>query len=502
MKSSHAFDLIKSLSMSEKRNFKIFSSRHVIGEINKSNILFDVLDKIDTYNEVEIASRLKQSKFDLKYLKADQNYLYNLILRSLKQFHESKSANLQVKTALCDIEILFDKGAFRQCFKEITKAKETAWKSELFDLLLNILFWERKLSLFYTEGMKTEVEIVLEMEEVNSKINSYLSYTQLYSYCLVLMRKMVSQRNKTIIAEFEKKLESPLVKNFNSKLPLICQIRYYQIFALWYFIQGDRKNELIQNRKLIRLIDQNVFYKEEYPLDYVNTYSRILSIVKDIEPKEFDTELKNMRGFAPISESIAYKRVQAQIFSNSFTMQLSFLITSKKYKLAYELIDELQNGLKEYSKIVSPSTNVTFRYIIAYLYFANGEFKQAKKAVNFVLNEFEEKIRPEIYNFARILNILIHYELKDYGMIKSLHNSALYYFKKQNNPYKTENLFLNYFGNPKRYKSSIKESLLELKTEFEQIKSDKAESNVFKYFEFIDWIDSKLKGVSMAKLQK
>lgn len=502
MKSSHAYELIKSLTMSEKRNFKIFSSRHVIGEINKSNILFDVLDQMESYDEIEMGTKLKGTKFDLKYLKADQNYLYNLILRSLKQFHESKSANLQVKTALCDIEILFDKGAFRQCFKEINKAKEIAWKSELYDLLLNILFWERKLSLFYTEGMKSEVEIVAEMSDVSSKFNLYLSYTNLYSSCLVLMRQMVKLRNEKIITEFEKKLDSPLIKDFSTKLPVICQIRYYQIQALWFFIQADRKNELVQNRKLIKLIDQNKFYHEEYPLDYVNTYSRILSIVKDIEPKEFDNELNKMRSFAPLPESIAYRRVQAQLFSNSFTMQFSFLIANKKYKIAYELVDELLNGLKEYSKIVSPSTNITFRYIIAYLYFSNGEYKQAKKAVNFVLNEFEEKVRPEIYNFAKVLNILIHYELKDYSMIKSLHNSAMYYFKKQNNPYKTENLFLNYFGNPKRYKSNIKESLLELKNEFEAIKSDKAESNVFRYFEFIDWIDSKLKGVSMAKLYK
>jgi tetratricopeptide (TPR) repeat protein len=250
------------------------------------------------------------------------------------------------------------------------------------------------------------------------------------------------------------------------------------------------------------LIDQSVFYKEEYPLDYVNTYSRILSIVKDIEPKEFDNELRRMRSFEPPLESISFKRVQAQIFSNSFTMQLSYLISIKKYKVAYELIDDLNKGLKEYTKIVSPSTNITFRYIIAYLLFANGEYKQAKKAVNIVLNEFEEIVRPEIYNFARILNILIHYELKDFGIIKSLHNSAVYYFRKQNNPYKTENLFLNYFGNPKRYKSAIKTNLNELRSEFIGIKSEKSESNVFKYFEFIDWIDSKLQGVTMAKLQK
>lgn len=53
-KNSNAFILIKNLTMSEKRYFKIFSERHTIGEQNKYIALFDELDKAVEENDTEI----------------------------------------------------------------------------------------------------------------------------------------------------------------------------------------------------------------------------------------------------------------------------------------------------------------------------------------------------------------------------------------------------------------------------------------------------------------
>ena len=52
-KNSNAFVVIKSLTMSEKRYFKIFSERHTIGSQNKYVALFDQLDKSEDEDDVE-----------------------------------------------------------------------------------------------------------------------------------------------------------------------------------------------------------------------------------------------------------------------------------------------------------------------------------------------------------------------------------------------------------------------------------------------------------------
>ena len=55
------FELIKSLSKSEKRYFKLLSSRHTIGDENNYVKLFDFIDKQTTYDEGVIFKEFKKS---------------------------------------------------------------------------------------------------------------------------------------------------------------------------------------------------------------------------------------------------------------------------------------------------------------------------------------------------------------------------------------------------------------------------------------------------------
>ncbi len=80
-KNSNAYVLIKSLTMSEKRYFKIFSERHTIGKQNKYVALFNLLDTNEQEDDGWIKQELKSLKINSDFLSADKNYLYNLILR-------------------------------------------------------------------------------------------------------------------------------------------------------------------------------------------------------------------------------------------------------------------------------------------------------------------------------------------------------------------------------------------------------------------------------------
>ncbi len=50
MKHPAVYELIKAMNMSEKRKLKIYVSLHVIDGENKYIVVFDILDKMETYN--------------------------------------------------------------------------------------------------------------------------------------------------------------------------------------------------------------------------------------------------------------------------------------------------------------------------------------------------------------------------------------------------------------------------------------------------------------------
>jgi hypothetical protein len=56
-------ELIKHMSKSEKRYFKVLSSRHTIGEENNYIVLFDFIENQIEYNEEKIFSHFKGEAF-------------------------------------------------------------------------------------------------------------------------------------------------------------------------------------------------------------------------------------------------------------------------------------------------------------------------------------------------------------------------------------------------------------------------------------------------------
>src|SRR3990170_954851 len=108
-KSTAVFDLIRSLTGPEKRYFKIFATRHVIGEENNYIKLFNAIESQQEYNEEVILDKFRNDKF-AKQLHRIKNYLYDLIMKSLCEFHKAKSISSEVRQKLEMIEILYAKG--------------------------------------------------------------------------------------------------------------------------------------------------------------------------------------------------------------------------------------------------------------------------------------------------------------------------------------------------------------------------------------------------------
>ena len=117
--------LIKAMTPSEKRAFKIYAGRHVIGNQNNYVRLFDALDKQKKYHEENLIKSLG-GKSKAKYISADKYYLYGLVLNSLSAFHAESSVGHQLHHQMHTAEILFEKGLYGQASKVLEKCRKMA----------------------------------------------------------------------------------------------------------------------------------------------------------------------------------------------------------------------------------------------------------------------------------------------------------------------------------------------------------------------------------------
>ena len=140
--STELFELIKSLSKSEKRFFKLSSSLQT-GDKNYLKI-FDAIEKQAVYNEAGLKIAFKKETF-VSHFPSEKNHLYKLLLKSLRNYHSDNSINSLLKQEIKNVEILYKKALFKECNKFLVRAKKQAIENEKFYFLFELISWEKLL---------------------------------------------------------------------------------------------------------------------------------------------------------------------------------------------------------------------------------------------------------------------------------------------------------------------------------------------------------------------
>ena len=100
------FVLVKSLTKSEKRQFKLYVGRLGVNDDSKFLLLFNILQKLKTYDESLILKAGFVKKQQLSNLKA---HLYKQILISLRLNPSHQNLRIQLREQLDFATILYHK---------------------------------------------------------------------------------------------------------------------------------------------------------------------------------------------------------------------------------------------------------------------------------------------------------------------------------------------------------------------------------------------------------
>jgi len=144
------FSLIKSLSPSEKRHFRL-SAQGKYGQKEKLFMqLFDVFDKQKKYDETKLAKKIPGLKnSQLSNLKAN---LYRQILTSLRKQQINNNPIINLREILDFALVLYNKGMYKASLNMLEKAKKIATSNQLNTHLYLLLEIERKIESQHITG--------------------------------------------------------------------------------------------------------------------------------------------------------------------------------------------------------------------------------------------------------------------------------------------------------------------------------------------------------------
>ena len=425
------FNIIKSMSMNEKRAFKIFCKKHTLGNQNKYILLFDTIDNSQEFDEKMIKNTLENNGYASNYFSSDKNYLSRTILKSLNEFHSEKTCDLKIKQNLISIEILFYKGLYKECLSLINKTKRIKLASESPYLMLETIKWEKK-CIGYSKGLLEAIQTNNLLDDYFDNIKSEKIITDFYYKSYYYKNSIGKTPNKDLERNFNEIFSHSVFNNNDASRNIHTNIFFYLIYANYHHVKKDLLIELDYLRKVIVFFNDNKIYKLENPLDYISIYIRIIDINKQYKESTFYDDLKTLRSFDKFI-NIQDKVSKERIFLHTYQAEIEYLLNFNNLEKGLEIMTEMQLKLKKYEYIIEPYYIMSIYYLFASIYCSIGNFSNGLKYVNTILNEYNFNQRPKTYIKTEFLNIVIHYELNNYDLVQK---NIISLKKKYNNHFK------------------------------------------------------------------
>lgn len=499
--SNKLFRLIKSLSGSEKRYFKLFINSGGT-KTNKYIQLFDAIDMQEEFDE-EALKQLIYANEPIQSRKYSElkAYLYDSILKSLQFYDEKSAIDFRLKSMLQNVRVLFKRALYEDCFDVLQKVKKLAEKYEKFNVILELLEWEKLIAYTTTDITYLDKELQrIEQEESDAihQMNNIIAYRNTLYRLLIQLRKDPSIRRPEHRKKLKAMIDLPILNDIAHAKAHRAKIIFYRIHALYYYSIMDFNAFYDWSMVLISLIESKPHLQNDEQAEYISAISNAaLSCTVLKKHTELKQILEKFKKIKPITADDELK-----IHRQYYTFMFRLSIDTGAFDEGEKALEEHLKKVQKFDTNPFQKSNFYFQYF--YIYFGNENFDKALEHLNHWLSLSRSIERRDLQSLARILNLLIHYEMGNSILIDSLLRNTQRFLNKEQKFFDFERSFVRFIReankNPNRYE--LKQILLQLRSDLDHISSIPEEKAMLQLFDIEAWLEAKMEDKAFAQVVK
>lgn len=497
------FSLVKSLTKSEKRQFKLYVGRLGVNSDSKFLNLFNILDKAKGYNEATIIKSGIVKKQQLANVKA---HLYKQILISLKLNPSHQNVRSQIREQLDFASILYHKGLYKQSLKILDKAKELAIANEEKNMAFEIVELEKIIeSQYITRSISSRAdELAMQAKDLSAQnvLASKLSNLSLQLYSTILKTGYVKNEE-----------ESQMVtKYFNDRLPKINlkkigfreKLWLYKAH-LWYsFLMQDFLNCYKYASKWVDLFYQNPSMINLNPVFFLKGNNYLLESLFFISNKpKFIKKLEDFKATVNDPKFVKDENVSTLVFlyTNFHSINQHFIDGSFEEGLV--LIPQIEKELVLFEDRIDPHHKMIFYYKFASLHFGAGNNKACITYLNKIIFNKSLSMREDLLCFSRVLNLVAHYEAGLDYHLETLLRSTYKFLIKMNDLHEVQKEMIKFIrGLQDIYPHDLKKAFKSLLETLKTYEDHPYERRAFLYLDIISWLESKIENKPVGQIIK
>jgi len=463
--------------------------------------LFNLLEKMNDYNEAEILGSGIVKKQQLSNLKA---HLYKQILVSLRLNPVNQNIRIQIREQLDFATILYHKGLYKQSLKILDKAKTMAIENEEKVIAYEIVELEKVIETQYItrsiSGRADELAIQAKELSMQNVIASKLSNLSLQLYGVMLKFGYVKsdEEFKWVTSYFNARMPQFTMEElgFREKLWLYKAHLWYsfltQDFLSCYKYSSKWVDLFYENQEMIYLNPvfflkgNNYLLESLYYIKYRSQFKESLARLEETIKDERFPKNDNLE-------------VLSFLYINSNKFNLHFLEGSFEEGLYLE--STVLKGLKEHKDKIDEHHVMVFYYKIACIYFGLGDNRTCISYLKKIIDNRNLTMREDLMCFARVLSLVAHYEAgMDYHLEVQL-KSTYKFLLKMNDLHEVQKemiKFLRNLGNI--YPHELKSEFKKLHSRLKKYENHPYEKRAFLYLDIISWLESKIENKPVGEI--
>ena len=380
------FSLIRSLSPSEKRYFKVNASK---GGDSKSNYmqLFEAIDAMDEYDEQLLKSKHSKKPF-VKYLSAEKKQLREQIMKQMRAFHAGRTIDNRINELLQDEIFYRDKGLVDLREKALAKAKELATNGERYHLLKEILKRQTGFVIEFEKKKLTEpvIQLINEQKQLSNlqeaELELYTKNRELFSILRSgadMQDPAVRNRADMLIAEVER-----FRPRIGSSFTL--QVQFERANSNYYHLHRDFKTSFLHTKNEYDVYQQSEQFKTEDAMNYKICLANLMSRALSAKEKEWFTKAMEEMKTVPVHSF----EEEGEVFQNVYFQEHLFYINNGEFDKALALVPIIEEGLIQYEAKINLARKLAFQFNIMVMYFLMHRFKEALKWSDYLMEDNSE----------------------------------------------------------------------------------------------------------------
>ncbi len=481
-KQEQLFYLIKSMSRSEKRYFKLMA--RATGDSPNYLRIFEAIDAQEVCDDQEIRSRFAHEPCGKQFHVA-KNYLKSLVLKSLRNYHAELTKDALLKSTIRNIEVLFNRELYELCAEEIRKAERLAKAYDLDLSLVEVLNWKRRLEqTLRPTNHDVFHQIVLDQAGVLRRLKNRNDYYRL----IIEISKNLALGEELGVDNIH------LLDDPTNALSLEAKVLHYNAA----YFRDIGQNQPDPSRHLYALIDH--FENDpkrilEDPGLYASSINNLISYKAFTGQYEEGLQLiaTTKRHYERIKIKLQNITLLKQIL-RTYNLELEIIRESGAIADRSTLIEDVESFVRANLKKMPEDYLFSFWFQLANIHFVAGRYPRSLHWINELLTRKFAHPRPYMMLHIRYLNLMVHLEQGNIFVLRYFVDATRRYLKKLPQVEDYQRTLLQFFSKIGRsplgeYKKRFQELQAQL---FPMGQPTPALSAGLRYVDYRDWIEARV----------